>query len=283
MPPAPAAVLDDEGLPERLGELRRDDAPERVRGAARGERRDDAHRFHRPARLGKRGRHEGARRTPDERFQEAASRNITTRRTPWRTPPKRRYRTTSASSSRRSRAAASSRTLRKRTGTASSAPSPKCCTGRRSRRRRCCSSTTSPITRRATAARTACSARPYRLSLVLGMEPSMSDNRKEMLDHFRKHIKKGFKPRAAEDRQGRPGARERHARREGRHAQVPGADPPRRRRRALHRHRVRRRDEGPRHRAHQRGHVSRAGEKRRTPAPRTSRTASRAASIATST
>ena len=33
---------------------------------------------------------------------------------------------------------------------------------------------------------------PYRLSLVLGMEPSMSDNRKEMLDHFRKHIKKGF-------------------------------------------------------------------------------------------
>src|SRR5687767_8305484 len=34
---------------------------------------------------------------------------------------------------------------------------------------------------------------PYRLSLILGMEPSMSDNRKEMLDHFRKHIKKGFK------------------------------------------------------------------------------------------
>ena len=34
---------------------------------------------------------------------------------------------------------------------------------------------------------------PYRLSLVLGMEPSFSDNRKEMLDHFRKHTKKGFK------------------------------------------------------------------------------------------
>ena len=34
---------------------------------------------------------------------------------------------------------------------------------------------------------------PYRLSLVLGMEPTLSDNRKEMLDHFRKHIKKGFK------------------------------------------------------------------------------------------
>ena len=34
---------------------------------------------------------------------------------------------------------------------------------------------------------------PYRLSLVLGMEPTMSDNRKDMLDHFRKHIKKGFK------------------------------------------------------------------------------------------
>src|ERR1043165_5538206 len=34
---------------------------------------------------------------------------------------------------------------------------------------------------------------PYRLSLVLGMEPAMSTNRKEMLDHFRKHIKKGFK------------------------------------------------------------------------------------------
>ena len=30
---------------------------------------------------------------------------------------------------------------------------------------------------------------PYRLSLVLGMEPALSDNRKEMLDHFRKHIK----------------------------------------------------------------------------------------------
>src|SRR5262245_48567020 len=26
---------------------------------------------------------------------------------------------------------------------------------------------------------------PYRLSLVLGMEPTLSDNRKEMLDHFR--------------------------------------------------------------------------------------------------
>lgn len=34
---------------------------------------------------------------------------------------------------------------------------------------------------------------PYRLSLVLGMEPSLSDNRKEMLDHFRKQIKKTFK------------------------------------------------------------------------------------------
>src|SRR4026207_230122 len=34
---------------------------------------------------------------------------------------------------------------------------------------------------------------PYRLSLVLGMEPSLSDDRKEMLDHYRKHIKKGFK------------------------------------------------------------------------------------------
>ncbi|MGH8634876.1 MAG: hypothetical protein ACRET7_12180, partial [Burkholderiales bacterium] len=30
---------------------------------------------------------------------------------------------------------------------------------------------------------------PYRLSLVLGMEPALSNNRKEMLDHFRKHIK----------------------------------------------------------------------------------------------
>ncbi len=34
---------------------------------------------------------------------------------------------------------------------------------------------------------------PYRLSLVLGMEPSLSNNRKEMLDHFRKQIKKTFK------------------------------------------------------------------------------------------
>src|SRR6186997_1348712 len=34
---------------------------------------------------------------------------------------------------------------------------------------------------------------PYRLSLVLGMEPSMSDNWQEMLDHFRKHTKKGFR------------------------------------------------------------------------------------------
>ena len=31
------------------------------------------------------------------------------------------------------------------------------------------------------------------------MEPSLSDNRKEMLDHFRKHIKKGFKRDTAED------------------------------------------------------------------------------------
>src|SRR5262247_2096976 len=34
---------------------------------------------------------------------------------------------------------------------------------------------------------------PYRLSLVLGMEPALSDNRKDMLDYFRKNIKKGFK------------------------------------------------------------------------------------------
>ncbi len=34
---------------------------------------------------------------------------------------------------------------------------------------------------------------PFRLATVLGMEPTLSDNRKEMLDHFRKHIKKGFK------------------------------------------------------------------------------------------
>jgi UbiD family decarboxylase len=34
---------------------------------------------------------------------------------------------------------------------------------------------------------------PFRLATALGMEPTLSDNRKEMLDHFRKHIKKGFK------------------------------------------------------------------------------------------
>lgn len=34
---------------------------------------------------------------------------------------------------------------------------------------------------------------PFRLATVLGMEPSYSTNRKEMLDHFRKNIKKGFK------------------------------------------------------------------------------------------
>lgn len=34
---------------------------------------------------------------------------------------------------------------------------------------------------------------PFRLALVLGMEPSLSDDRLEMLHHFRKHIKKGFK------------------------------------------------------------------------------------------
>ena len=34
---------------------------------------------------------------------------------------------------------------------------------------------------------------PFRLALALGMEPALSDNRKEMLDHFRKNIKKGFK------------------------------------------------------------------------------------------
>jgi len=43
---------------------------------------------------------------------------------------------------------------------------------------------------------------PYRLSLVLGMEPALSDNRKEMLDHYRKHIRKGVKriaPRMVKD------------------------------------------------------------------------------------
>ena len=34
---------------------------------------------------------------------------------------------------------------------------------------------------------------PFRLATVLGMEPSLSTHRKEMLDHFRKNIKKGFK------------------------------------------------------------------------------------------
>ena len=34
---------------------------------------------------------------------------------------------------------------------------------------------------------------PFRLATVLGMEPVLSDNRKEMLDHFRKHIRKAFK------------------------------------------------------------------------------------------
>ncbi len=34
---------------------------------------------------------------------------------------------------------------------------------------------------------------PYRLALVLGMEPTLSNDRKEMLDHFRKQIKKSFK------------------------------------------------------------------------------------------
>jgi 4-hydroxy-3-polyprenylbenzoate decarboxylase len=43
---------------------------------------------------------------------------------------------------------------------------------------------------------------PYRLSLVLGMEPALSDNRKEMLDHYRRHIRKGVKriaPRMVKD------------------------------------------------------------------------------------
>src|SRR5574340_914592 len=34
---------------------------------------------------------------------------------------------------------------------------------------------------------------PFRLATVLGMEPTLSDNRKDMLDHFRKRIKKAFK------------------------------------------------------------------------------------------
>src|SRR5438552_18247763 len=34
---------------------------------------------------------------------------------------------------------------------------------------------------------------PYRLALVLGMAPALSENRKEMLDHFRKQIRKAFK------------------------------------------------------------------------------------------
>jgi UbiD family decarboxylase len=43
---------------------------------------------------------------------------------------------------------------------------------------------------------------PFRLATVLGIEPTLSDNRKEMLDHFRKHIKKAFKqiqPRIVKD------------------------------------------------------------------------------------
>jgi 4-hydroxy-3-polyprenylbenzoate decarboxylase len=43
---------------------------------------------------------------------------------------------------------------------------------------------------------------PYRLSLVLGMEPALSDDRKVMLDHYRNNIKKGFKrvaPRTVAD------------------------------------------------------------------------------------
>src|SRR3990172_3260892 len=34
---------------------------------------------------------------------------------------------------------------------------------------------------------------PFRLATVLGMEPVLSVNRKEILDHFRKHIRKAFK------------------------------------------------------------------------------------------
>ena len=43
---------------------------------------------------------------------------------------------------------------------------------------------------------------PFRLATVLGMEPSLSENRMDMLNHFRKHIKKGFKqipPRMVKD------------------------------------------------------------------------------------
>ncbi len=34
---------------------------------------------------------------------------------------------------------------------------------------------------------------PYRLALALGMQPALADNRKEMLDYFRKQIRKAFK------------------------------------------------------------------------------------------
>src|SRR5687768_18558307 len=32
---------------------------------------------------------------------------------------------------------------------------------------------------------------PYRLSLVVGMEPLLADDRKEILDHYRKHMMQG--------------------------------------------------------------------------------------------
>ncbi len=68
---------------------------------------------------------------------------------------------------------------------------------------------------------------PFRLALALGMEPTLTDDRKEMLDHFRKNIKKGLQAHRAQDRDRRAGARERRPRQRRRHAEIPRADPSR--------------------------------------------------------
>ena len=121
---------------------------------------------------------------------------------------------------------------------------------------------------------------PFRLALALGMEPSLSDNRKDMLDHFRKHIKKGFKRIAPEFVNEGPVLENVVRDNAVDMLKFPGADPSRRGWRALYRHGLRCRHPRSRHRPHQR-RTYRVQVKGRIPAPPISPTASKAAFTAT--
>ena len=103
---------------------------------------------------------------------------------------------------------------------------------------------------------------PYRLGLVLGMETELADNRKAQLDYFRKNIKKAYKqipPTIVPDG---PVCENVLSGDDVDVLRFPGSDPPRARRRPLHRDGLRRRHARSRHRSHQRRDLSRDGQRR---------------------